>query len=133
MRRATLVPLAWGFGIGLGAAVAIAAGPWLMSWGGALGFVALSVILSAGAVLEKDGDGLTSFFRFALGFTLGFLALSVPLTWTGLNEMATRADAVGLEQIELARAMVVPRWAIAYLAFFGGVIVLWLRRGRQAR
>lgn len=131
MTRKTLVPLAWGFGIGLGAAVAIATGPWLMTWGGALGFVVLSLILSAGTVFERDGDGLASFFRFALGFTLGFLALTVPLTWTGLDEMASHADRAELERVELARALVVPRWVVAALAVPGGLAVLWLRRRQR--
>lgn len=135
MRGLNLRPLAWGFGVGLGATVAIALGAYGPGWGATLAFPAVTLLLSAGAYKESDGEEIANLLRFALGFTLGYLACSVPLTWLGLEavvERAAREDpSEAAEQLEGARRQLMARWATIFLAIPGAATTLWLRRKRR--
>ena len=137
MRARRLQPLAWGLGLGLGAGAAIALGAHAPTWGAVLASPATVLILSIGAWKERDDakQEITQLLRFVLGFTIGFLALNVPLTWMELDDMI--GGVIGgagpepelLRDVARMRAALVPRWLVAALALPGGVTALWLRRG----
>ncbi len=135
MKSLDLRPLAWGFGGGLGVTFAIALGAYGLSWGPTLAFPAVALLLSAGAYLERDGQGMANILRFALGFTLGYLACAIPLTWNGLAASVERLSqedpAEAAAQLELARRQLFARWAAIALAVPGAIAALALRRRRD--
>ena len=135
MRRLSLTPLAWGFGLGLGAALALGLGAYAPSWGMALAFPAVTLLFSGGALKEDDGDEMRNLLRFAVGFTVAFLAVNAPLTWIGLGELAARAgdDPETGARVILVRQAVLARWAVISLGIPGGAATLWVRRSRKAR
>ncbi|HJL19256.1 MAG TPA: hypothetical protein RMH99_26565 [Sandaracinaceae bacterium LLY-WYZ-13_1] len=136
MRHAKEAALAWSIGVGLGAAVALLLGPHAPSWGMALAFPAASLLLSAGAWLERDGGReMAHVLRSGLGFTVGFLLVTAPITWMGIARMIEIAAAAELDTVRAqarnVRGALLVRWAVASAALLPGVTALTLRRQRE--
>ena len=95
----------------------------------------MALLLSIGAYFEKDGEELAHLLRFVLGFTIGYLLCSVPLTWNGLASLvertATEDPEAAAAQLALARRQLTARWATIFLAIPGAAATLWLRRRRR--
>lgn len=136
MRRLAVWPLAWGLGLAAGVGLAALLGPYGPSWGVASAFVAIVLVFSVGSFIERDGEELTHLLRASLGFTLGFLVLTVPLTLLRLDRMVGAASAESaatvLAEVSRMRAQLLARWLVIALAVPGGAVTLVLRRGRGA-
>ena len=133
MRRLAIWPLAWGAGVAAGLSVAALLGPYGPSWGVALAFPVVSLMFSFGSWREDDGEEMTHLLRLTLGFAIGFLACTIPLTLVRTEEMAsvTSEDAATvLAEVDRMRAQLLARWAVIALALPGGVATLLLRRRR---
>ncbi|HEY8430420.1 MAG TPA: hypothetical protein VIL20_18700, partial [Sandaracinaceae bacterium] len=137
MRRLAAWPFAWGFGVAAGFVLALVLGPYGPTWGTAAAFPAAAAVLSFGAWREDDGEELAHLLRATLGFTLGFLATTVPITLGRLAEMielapAASAKAVAAE-VGRMRFQVLARWLVMALALPGGAAILALRPARRRR
>lgn len=120
-------PLAWGFGAAAGVTLAAALGAYGLGWGPTLAFPGATLVLCAGAYLERDGELLANLLRLTVGFTLGYLACAVPLTWSGLHEAHGQLEGAPLAAI---RRQLVARWATSFLAVPGAALTLYARRRR---
>ena len=130
--RLSVTPLAWGFGLGLGAALAFTLGPAAPRWGMALAFPSVALLLSFGVMVEDDGEEMRNLLRFALAFTTGFLGVTVPLAWIGIGRLvdAAGAHAQAVERAEEVRDALMARWAVIGLTLPGSVMTLWARARR---
>ena len=127
-----LSPLSWGFGIGTGVVLALLLGPSVPGWGLSLAFPAVALLISGGALYERDGDEMRHGLRFVAGLTIGMLAGTIPVTLIGLIRMleAGADDPQIVRRVEEARHALTGRWAVIALALPGSVATLWLRHRR---
>lgn len=132
MRRLAVWPFAWGFGLAAGLGLGAALGAYGPTWGVAAAFPAVTLMFSFGSWREHDGEEMTQLLRLTLGFTLGFLAVSVPLTLLSLGHIAegARGEATVIADVERMRGQLLARWLVIALALPGGLATLVLRRGR---
>ena len=133
--RVQLWPLAWALGIVLGAALALSLGAYGPAWGSALAFPAVALLFAIGAVNEHEGESITHLLRLTLGFTLGFLVATIPITVLRLADLgaATTGENGADLAAELARVRnaLLLRWLVSALALPLGVAALWTRRLRS--
>ncbi len=134
MRRIALWPFAWGAGVAAGVCLAALLGPYGPSWGAALAFPVVSLMFSFGSWREDEGEEMTHLLRLTLGFTIGFLACTIPLTLVRIEAMAqvrSEEAATILAEVDRMRAQLLARWAVIALALPGGLATLALRRRRS--
>lgn len=116
-----LGPLAFVLGVGGGAALAFGLGPHAPGWGATFAFPAVTLLLSLGAWKEDDGEEMLALLRLVVGFTGGYLAATVPVTWLALDAETSARVAVEIWA----------RWAVIFLALPGGVTTFFLRMRRE--
>lgn len=133
--RVQVWPLAWGVGAALGVALALSLGAYGPTWGSALAFPAVALLFAIGAWKEDEGESITHLLRLTLGFTGGFLVVSIPITLLRLAQLdaATTGENGADLAAELAgiRNELILRWLVGALALPVGTAALWARRLRS--
>jgi hypothetical protein len=79
-------PLGWSLGITVGAALAAFMGGYVPSWGVALAPAAATLVFSVGAFRLPEDDTLAWVLRVTLALTVGFVAVTAPVTLSRLGE-----------------------------------------------
>lgn len=132
-----LGPLAWGLGVGLGAALALSLGAHGPSSGSALAFPAVALLFAIGAWKEREGESITHLLRLTLGFTAGFLITTIPITLLRLAELGASTSGENgpdlAAQLARVRNQLIVRWLLSALALPLGIAALWARRQRARR
>jgi hypothetical protein len=134
MMRLRLWPFVWGIGIGVGAVLAVALGPYGPTWGAAVAFPAVALLFSVGAQFEHDGEEITHLLRFTIAFSIGFLWATIPINLLHLMFAVSRAEPelapeIARRATEL-RAELWPRWGVLALAAPLGIAALFVRQRR---
>lgn len=137
-RRDRILALVAAVAASAGLVLALAVGAFLLGWGPVVG-VWLGTLVFAWGLRGDPGDA--ALLRALVGlatFSLAFVALSAPLTLSALADLDPRIAAAALEpldveQVDAARALLVPRWATLGVAGVTGLMVAWFWRRPQRR